>query len=53
MWILLSIYIFMGVGLCIHLHNEMKWEVGDCLFAAVFWPVVLIWAYIEYINDNG
>lgn len=53
MWILLIIYAFMGIGLCIHLHHEMKWEAGDCLFAAIFWPIVLLWAYIKYLNNNG
>ena len=53
MWILLAVYIFMGIGLCIHLYNVMNWEIGDCLFSGIFWPFVLTWAYIKYINNQN
>ena len=52
MLILLFIYIFMGSITSIHLYNEMHWSIGDCLFAGIFWPVVIIWAYIQYINNG-
>lgn len=52
MWILLIIYALMGNLLGMYLRIEMNWDVGDCLFAGIFWPVFIIMAYIKHINDN-
>lgn len=53
MWILLTIYALMGSLLSIYLRKEMNWDVGDCLFAGIAWPVFLLASYIQYIRDNN
>jgi hypothetical protein len=47
---MIFIYLFLGCLLGGYLRNFRKWEVGDCLFAIVTWPVLLIYAWYENRN---
>ena len=45
--ILLFIYLFLGCLLGGYLRNFFGWDIGDCLFAIITWPVTLVYAWYE------
>ena len=51
MWILLTLYILMGILLSIYLRSE-QFDIMDCVLSGLFWPIFLIVSYIQYIQDN-
>jgi hypothetical protein len=51
MWILLTIYILMGILLGIYLRSE-QFNITDCVLSGLFWPIFLIVSYIQYIQNN-
>lgn len=44
---MLFIYLILGCLLGGYLRHYKNWEVGDCLFAILTWPVTLIYAWYE------
>jgi hypothetical protein len=45
--ILLFIYLFLGCLLGGYLRHYHGWEIGDCLFSILTWPVTLVYACYE------
>ena len=45
--ILLFIYLFLGCLLGGYLRNFLGWEIGDCLFAIITSPVLIVYALYE------